>query len=72
MRLPAKEELDDPELQDFWTENEKKVFKDVASIEQSNMKFGEKKYYMFIIQFLWKCTRYYDTHDSAKDLLFKK
>lgn len=50
---------------------EEKVIKDIKSIENSNMFVNEKRYYINLIDILYKL-KYYENRQTFKDLWSKK
>lgn len=70
--IPPQVERDHEDLQALWTAEEMHLFDDMRLIEQSNMNFVEKKYYMFVVTFLFRHTNYYIDHESARTLLWDK
>lgn len=57
--------------EEYFDDCERKVFADIRKIEQSNMKFPERKFYLSVVEFLWNQTRFYENNESASDLLWK-
>lgn len=69
--LPLTEPSEDaPEL--FWTAEERLLFNDLRSIEESNLKNYEKSHYTKMAEFLFANTNYYARGLSIKSLLWSK
>lgn len=51
----------------FWDGEEINFFNCIKKIEQSNLFIGEKKYYIFIAEILFKHTHYFKEFDNLKN-----
>lgn len=53
---------------DFWSDEEKRLFADLRRIEQANMLWPEKKFYSTIANYLYENTNYYKIANSIGEL----
>lgn len=65
----VKEEMPEKkEENDFWTDEEKRLFADLKRIEKSNMLWPEKKFYSTLANDLYEKTNYYKNANSIGEL----